>query len=55
MQRGMQWINQDPDQETRAELADLVDRAEKTDQAALSDLEERFSGHLTFGTAGLRA
>ena len=55
IQRSLQWIGQDPDQETRAELADLVDRVEKSNPEALSELEDRFSGHLTFGTAGLRA
>jgi hypothetical protein len=55
IQRALQWIGQDPDQETRAELADLVDRVEKSNTEALAELEDRFSGHLTFGTAGLRA
>lgn len=55
IQQALQWIGQDPDQETRAELADLVDRVEKSNAEALAELENRFSGHLTFGTAGLRA
>jgi phosphomannomutase len=51
----MAWIDQDPDPVTRAELADLVDRVEKADASAEAQLSSRFSGHLTFGTAGLRA
>lgn len=43
------WIEQDPDDETRAELQRLVD-AEDTDE-----LTARFAGRLAFGTAGLRA
>jgi phosphomannomutase len=42
------WIAQDPDPATRAELQALVDAG---DTAAL---EDRFSGRLDFGTAGLR-
>ncbi|TSD65214.1 phospho-sugar mutase [Aeromicrobium piscarium] len=42
------WIAQDPDDETRAELQRLVDRRDHT------VLARRFSGRLTFGTAGLR-
>ena len=40
------WIAEDPDSETRAELAALLD-----DENALA---ERFSARLQFGTAGLR-
>ncbi|PZE36179.1 phospho-sugar mutase [Curtobacterium sp. MCPF17_031] len=43
------WIEQDPDDETRAELQQLVD-AEDTEELAA-----RFAGRLEFGTAGLRA
>jgi phosphomannomutase len=42
------WLAEDPDPETREELADILDRG---DFAALTD---RFGAHLTFGTAGLR-
>ena len=42
------WIAQDPDPETRAELQRLVDKND------VAGLEERFSGALQFGTAGLR-
>jgi phosphomannomutase len=55
IQRALLWIGQDQDQETRAELADLIDRVEKSNAEALAELEDRFSGYLTFGTAGLRA
>jgi phosphomannomutase len=48
------WLAEDPDPETRAELTELVARAESADEAALADLEDRFSGKLEFGTAGLR-
>ncbi|KTR15753.1 phospho-sugar mutase [Curtobacterium citreum] len=43
------WIEQDPDDETRAELQRLVDAGD-TDE-----LTARFAGRLAFGTAGLRA
>lgn len=42
------WLNQDPDDETRSELQRLIDE-KHTDE-----LEKRFSGRLQFGTAGLR-
>jgi phosphomannomutase len=45
---------EDPDPETRAELDALLERAEGGDEAAREDLQERFSGRLQFGTAGLR-
>ncbi|MDO5619101.1 phospho-sugar mutase [Kocuria sp.] len=55
------WIAQDPDAETRRELQKLLDTTtdasagEKAAIAAVTDLTERFSGTLQFGTAGLRA
>ncbi|MFD1720888.1 phospho-sugar mutase [Amnibacterium endophyticum] len=42
------WLALDPDPETRAEVQDLLDRA---DEAGLQD---RFGERLVFGTAGLR-
>ncbi len=48
------WLAEDPDPETRAELADVRERAEAGDNAAAADLEDRFAGRLEFGTAGLR-
>ncbi|MEU8892447.1 phospho-sugar mutase [Streptomyces sp. NPDC048442] len=46
--RASAWLAEDPDPETREELAKLID-AEAT-----AELAERFSGTLQFGTAGLR-
>ncbi|MDR2929506.1 MAG: phospho-sugar mutase [Propionibacteriaceae bacterium] len=48
-----QWVSQDPDPSTRAELTDLLERS-STDEAAMAELEDRFAGSLQFGTAGLR-
>jgi phosphomannomutase len=47
-------LAEDPDPETRAELEALVRRAEGGDEAARTDLADRMSGPLEFGTAGLR-
>ncbi len=52
--RARKWLAHDPDTTTRDELAELLARVEGGDAAALEDLESRFSGPLTFGTAGLR-
>ena len=43
-----EWIVHDPDPETRLELQNLLE------QNDLDSLHERFSGRLTFGTAGIR-
>ncbi len=48
------WLAQDPDPQTRAELSDLLTRAEAEDATAVSELVDRFSHRLAFGTAGLR-
>ena len=48
------WLAQDPDPETRAELEALIPAAQAGDAAALAELEARFNGRLQFGTAGLR-
>ena len=48
------WLNQDPDAETRAELTALLDAAKGGDKAAEAELHARFDGRLQFGTAGLR-
>ncbi|WP_309069271.1 phospho-sugar mutase [Microbacterium sp.] len=48
------WLAQDPDDETREELAGLIERAESGDEDAVDDLADRFDGRLQFGTAGLR-
>ncbi|MCD9873552.1 phospho-sugar mutase [Streptomyces guryensis] len=46
--RANAWLAEDPDPETRDELAKLIEAGEA------AELEERFSGTLQFGTAGLR-
>ena len=46
--RAQAWIAQDPDPETRRELEVLIDRGD------MQALEERFTGRLEFGTAGIR-
>ncbi len=48
------WLADDPDSDTRAELAGVIEGAEAGDAAALADLGDRFAGRLEFGTAGLR-
>jgi len=42
------WLAEDPDPQTRSELAALIEAKD------LAELEDRFSGTLEFGTAGLR-
>ncbi|WP_369171979.1 phospho-sugar mutase [Streptomyces sp. R28] len=46
--RAQAWLAEDPDPETRDELAKLIDAAD------IEELAARFSGTLQFGTAGLR-
>ncbi|MDO7867525.1 phospho-sugar mutase [Nocardioides jiangxiensis] len=46
------WVAEDPDEETRAELAAAIDAV--TAGGDSSDLADAFSGTLEFGTAGLR-
>jgi phosphomannomutase len=46
------WIDDDPDSASQDELRDLLGQLPAA--AAVKDLEDRFSGPLTFGTAGLR-
>ncbi|MHC9043780.1 phospho-sugar mutase [Microbacterium saperdae] len=48
------WLRQDPDHETRDELAGLITRASGGDEAAVAELDDRFGARLAFGTAGLR-
>ncbi|WP_353115471.1 phospho-sugar mutase [Microbacterium sp.] len=52
--RARAWLRQDPDAETRDELAGIITRAAGGDAAALADLDDRFGSRLAFGTAGLR-
>ncbi|MFG2499752.1 phospho-sugar mutase [Streptomyces sp. NPDC048441] len=51
--RAKAWLAEDPDPETREELAKLIDAAD-TEDADTEELTARFSGTLQFGTAGLR-
>ncbi|WP_329380236.1 phospho-sugar mutase [Streptomyces sp. NBC_01351] len=46
--RAQAWLAEDPDAETAAELAALIEAGDTT------ELADRFSGTLQFGTAGLR-
>ncbi len=48
------FLAEDFDPETRAELQALIEQATAGDAAATAQLDDRFAGHLTFGTAGLR-
>ena len=48
------WLNQDPDQETRAELEQLIAEVKAGKADAQAELANRFNGRLQFGTAGLR-
>jgi phosphomannomutase len=52
-QRIQAWMADDPDPDTRDELASLR-AAAGSDPAALAELHDRFDGRLEFGTAGLR-
>jgi phosphomannomutase len=56
LERARAWMADDPDPETRQELAALLDRAQDGVDAtqARADLADRFAGTLEFGTAGLR-
>ncbi|GAA2739544.1 phospho-sugar mutase [Pedococcus aerophilus] len=49
-----EWVDDDPDHDTRVELGEVLARAKEGDESAVADLEDRFSGMLEFGTAGLR-
>ncbi|WP_327353846.1 phospho-sugar mutase [Streptomyces sp. NBC_01304] len=48
IERARTWLAEDPDAETREELAKLIDAED------VAELAARFSGTLQFGTAGLR-
>ena len=48
------WLAEDPDPVTAGELTQLLAAYDRNDEAAIRDLNERFSGSLEFGTAGLR-
>lgn len=48
------WLEQDPDEETRRELSDLIAEASSGSTTAIEHLHDRFDTRLAFGTAGLR-
>lgn len=48
------WLEDDPDPTTRAELQAILESVASGDADAATDLADRFSGLLQFGTAGLR-
>ncbi|MER6789210.1 phospho-sugar mutase [Streptomyces sp. NPDC000658] len=48
LSRARSWLAEDPDPQTRAELARLIEAGD------VAELADRFSGTLQFGTAGLR-
>jgi phosphomannomutase len=48
VEKARAWLAEDPDPETRAELATLLESGD------VAGLAERFGAHLEFGTAGLR-
>jgi phosphomannomutase len=54
LERAAAWRDQDPDDETRKELGDLLKAATEGSAEALVDLNDRFDTRLEFGTAGLR-
>ncbi|MGW4381665.1 phospho-sugar mutase [Kitasatospora sp. NPDC004531] len=59
LDRARAWLAEDPDPQTREELAALLaaaegPEAESEERIAWSRLAERFDGRLQFGTAGLR-
>lgn len=50
----LDWLDQDPDPETVAELRALLEASEKGDENAHTEITDRFFTRLSFGTAGLR-
>lgn len=48
------WIADDPHEGDAVELRALLTAADDGDEPAIGELQDRFSGPLTFGTAGLR-
>ncbi len=55
LEQARAWLAEDPDEETRAELEQLVvDASADPEGPAAADLADRFAGTLQFGTAGLR-
>src|SRR3954447_2885586 len=55
LERARAWAAEDPDDQTRTELEQVLrDAEEDADGEAAADLADRFDGRLEFGTAGLR-
>jgi phosphomannomutase len=55
VQRAREWLADDPDESTRAELDVLLSAAQQNPAGeAATELADRFDGRLEFGTAGLR-
>ncbi|TDP93614.1 phospho-sugar mutase [Labedaea rhizosphaerae] len=52
--KAFRWLADDPDAGDKAELQQVLARAMGGDETAVAELEDRMSGELTFGTAGLR-
>lgn len=48
------WSAQDPDPDTRGELASQLDQIAAGSTESLDELTDAFAGRLQFGTAGLR-
>jgi len=55
LDRARTWAAEDPDDQTRAELEELLRQVERDPSGPeAADLADRFDGRLEFGTAGLR-
>src|SRR3954471_1353745 len=55
LERARAWAAEDPDDQTRTELEQVLSDAEEdADGEAIADLADRVDGRLEFGTAGLR-
>lgn len=54
LEQAREWLANDPDTATQDELSAIIKAAASGDDAALTDLSDRFAGFLQFGTAGLR-
>ena len=48
LQRANEWVNLDPNAETKNEIQQLIDAND------LDALDKKFQGRIAFGTAGLR-
>ena len=55
LDRARTWAAEDPDDQTRTELEELLQQVEQSPSGPeAADLADRFDGRLEFGTAGLR-